>query len=1208
MHWNVRGIRDKNEKVCDRMKHFGASVCLLAETHAYQEQHGCAGFTWWPGPERPHTLARHASGGLAAMVADSLSSVAAESVTPDARFQHSMWLRVGLEDGSSLVIGEVYAPSRGAPSPAAVSAGDAGPGARSAMYDEIRLALACFRQRHPVLIVGDFNARVAANGDSKQDAEGAELLGFLAANNLTMLNSLPLCVGQFSRVEERGGRSQMSTIDYAIVPAEHVPIIQSMVIDESSPAGVSDHRALVLHVRIVSQPRTAPVVSSDRRVWRVHHITEETLQHYETVSSAAGRWCSDAFREVDQFADGAGFSVSEQVEFKQRTLTSAVAIVAQEVIGSKRARTSAERSCWNDDVEHANAVYTAARRHLQQVSGGGDSSAVQRALHEMRRTRTVWRRVFRRAKEADRMRRAELVESYDRDHKAWWYAVDSTHPAEPRGLPPMRLEDGNIAADNMESLARLVSVVRKLASPVDSNEENMFDDEFEQSVIEELRQFDERHDTCDELDGPIGQQEVSEALQKLDNGSSPGMDGLPPELFKYVGAGMVQAISMMFQYVFTHACCPQQWRQGLLVPIYKKEGDRADPNNYRTISLLPVLSKVFEHVLLKRLVTWAEQNKKLSDEQGGFRPGRCTMDQWFILNEIVGSRKEKNEPTALAFLDVRKAYDCTWQAGLWKALLDAGCNGQMLRVVRTLVEHSTRQVVAYNLTSDPIEMECGVPQGAVLSPFLYSKFIDGLVQELKKKNLGVLFNKRLVALLMYADDIVLLGTPDTLQAMLDVCTEYARKWRFEFNIKKSNVVLVSAPRFIKKFVDSKWFLGGKQLQVVDQYRYLGLMFDSQRRGRRYGSAVTKVYDKAEVVAGHVLWQCGYGRGLGTRAAMTLWRARVQAIMDYGAGLWGVFISPRSTVAKKSESIFCQFGRGLIGCGPSAASAFVRGELNMISQASRRDELALRLWHRLERADPDRLLAYVYKARTLDASQSRGRYSWCTAIKAVINRYSGTALERYLNHELPLPDSIDWKQIVRKAVKQVDNREWLVEARGKETPKKSLVAYLQAKQAPSMEPYTCHRYYRARRITSQLRAGTLPLMSLLATRAKLPSAVGTCCMCTANVEENARHFLLECPTLSSLRDQFVRTVRARLVGWADVELRVFERNMGFATDKALLFAMGLIPLACIDDDPGWHNEQDIAEVIWRSSMNYVMACWKRRLVLCGPPPRIPPAAA
>ena len=83
---------------------------------------------------------------------------------------------------------------------------------------------------------------------------------------------------------------------------------------------------------------------------------------------------------------------------------------------------------------------------------------------------------------------------------------------------------------------------------------------------------------------------------------------------------------------------------------------------------------------------------------------------------------------------------------------------------------------------------------------------------------------------------------------------------------------------------------------------------------------------------------------------------------------------------------------------------------------------------------------------------------------------------------------------------------------------------------------------------------------------------------------------------------MRTVRA------DVELRVFERNMGFATDKALLFAMGLIPLACIDDDPGWHNEQDIAEVIWRSSMNYVMACWKRRLVLCGPPPRIPPAAA
>ena len=106
-----------------------------------------------------------------------------------------------------------------------------------------------------------------------------------------------------------------------------------------------------------------------------------------------------------------------------------------------------------------------------------------------------------------------------------------------------------------------------------------------------------------------------------------------------------------------------QWRDGLIVNIFKK-GDREDPGNYRGITLLSVVGKVFCKILNNRLVQCLDKEGALHEGQAGFSNRGC-MDNVYTLNEIVQGRLRENKKTYALFLDIQKAYDTVWHDGLW---------------------------------------------------------------------------------------------------------------------------------------------------------------------------------------------------------------------------------------------------------------------------------------------------------------------------------------------------------------------------------------------------------------------------------------------------------------------------------------------------------------------------------------------------------------
>ena len=173
----------------------------------------------------------------------------------------------------------------------------------------------------------------------------------------------------------------------------------------------------------------------------------------------------------------------------------------------------------------------------------------------------------------------------------------------------------------------------------------------------------------------------------------------------------------------------------MIVNLFK-EGDRADPDNYRGISLISCLGKLYLSMWATRIAEHAEV--RLGERQGGFRARRSTVDQALILHEALLRRKRAGLDTHLCFVDFRKAFDTVWHEGLWKRMWDVGIRGKAWRVTRNLYSSSNACVKLGDNTSRSVPMRQGVRQGCPLSPTLFNLFVEELAERLRKSGFGAM--------------------------------------------------------------------------------------------------------------------------------------------------------------------------------------------------------------------------------------------------------------------------------------------------------------------------------------------------------------------------------------------------------------------------------------------------------------------------------------
>ena len=202
-----------------------------------------------------------------------------------------------------------------------------------------------------------------------------------------------------------------------------------------------------------------------------------------------------------------------------------------------------------------------------------------------------------------------------------------------------------------------------------------------------------------ELDEVPSKEELKTAMQRLKLGKTGGKNGIIPELVAFGSEELqerLQVISDVWgQQVVSH------WRDAEVVPMPKK-GDLHDCDNWRGISLLDIVGKVFARILQERLQKVVEDT--LLDSQCGFRKGRGCVDMIFVARQIVEKTREHNSTLYILFVDLRKAYDSVYRLALWKVLEKYGIPPTMLSIIRSFHEGMAAEVRVGNETTDLIEV------------------------------------------------------------------------------------------------------------------------------------------------------------------------------------------------------------------------------------------------------------------------------------------------------------------------------------------------------------------------------------------------------------------------------------------------------------------------------------------------------------------------
>jgi len=1026
---------------------------------------------------------------------------------------------------------------------------------------------ACLRKYSPlghVVFGGDLNAHTSMNGDkSPSDDAGAMLMRTVIDTDMLVVNAMDgLCTGGPTRRQVQQDGVQESTLDYVLCSPSLSSNITTLEIRDNQMG--SDHRPMVLNLRGLKTFKPGKVPA--REVWDISNIPlpEDDWSWVLACRDQFTKWIEEA-GGIIKTLDAANAESQRLADILDWSFQCALDEVAYTHLGTKfvRNRPTPGLDATTKLLIQQEQVAKEAMRMVYDQLGSTEGEKKRARKQLLAASRAVMSAAMRKREVAE-LTLFRDVEANQGDSKLFWGRFKRLRGTTRinKSPPPVATNDkGEAITDPVEVLRvwRRFSAAIASSNLEGTQEEGIYDDEYKAEVEDRLALLREARLHHPILDRPISRLEVWAAIRKLKLGKAPGEDGILTDILKTAADGVgtstmreggglgensvVSALCLLFNFVLDREVWPERWGTGVIFPLHKHDS-RLEPGNYRPITLLSVVGKMFGIVVNSRVMAYSEAVGAISDEQGGFRRNRGCPDQIFIWREILESRRERKLPTYATFVDVRKAYDTVWREKAYVDIHDAGINGKLWRQLQTMHAGLTRRVMHPLGHTDPFDVERGVAQGAVESPWIYSMFIDGLAKALKRAGHGIMIAGRRVPLLMYADDVVLMAsTQRELMAMNAIATDFARRNRFEYNGKKSGVMIFNTkPDALNRAKTAKWELFGKKVEVVDSYTYLGTV--TTRSGGEWTKHVLGAISRAKRRSNDLLYMCRYDRGIRPRTAVTLWQSLVRPILEYASEIWSGQI-PRY-LEQKAEAVQLKFVRGVVGLhknGSGVANEVLRAEVGCERLRDRWAKLRLGYWRRVFTAPRGRLLRDVaeFRRREWIASNGRGWGSrgWMPTMKATLDTYG---MKTAWDH----PEKISrtaggWKARVYRAVDghTDENRADTL------LTKPSTARYAALKDwGPNPENYSFssgevgklgqhvpERYLDDRfdlkgtRLKMLCRLGSLPVAERVGKerRPPWPAEYRTCSACNMGKIEDTNHLVMECPLYESKRVALLRQV-------------------------------------------------------------------------------------
>jgi len=356
---------------------------------------------------------------------------------------------------------------------------------------------------------------------------------------------------------------------------------------------------------------------------------------------------------------------------------------------------------------------------------------------------------------------------------------------------------------------------------------------FDENVENTGENIDVEENSINELNSEITIEEVEQCVKNLKNNKASGIDKILNEHIKTTFSKMKHIFVKLFNIVLNTGLIPETWTTGMINPIFKDKGDPKCAENYRPITLLSCLGKLFTAVLNIRLQKYADTNNIINDYQAGFRSGYSTTDNIFILHSLIQLQRNSKRKLYCAFIDLKQAFDTVWRAGLWQKLLSYNINGKFFKVIKSMYNGIKSCVTVNGTCSNFFNSNIGVRQGENLSPILFSLYLNDLHSFLQSSDEvnGVNientdFNSNIntylkLYILLYADDTVIVShSADDLQRALNAYETYCNTWKLTVNSSKSKIVIFSSGRQEQ----THFTFNNNPIETMKEYKYLGIFF------------------------------------------------------------------------------------------------------------------------------------------------------------------------------------------------------------------------------------------------------------------------------------------------------------------------------------------------------------------------------------------------
>ena len=973
-----------------------------------------------------------------------------------------------------------------------------------------------------IVVMGDFNGHIGLLGE-RINMNGQLLLDFSEETNLEIINMTRLD----GKATWKGRDGVRSAIDYFLGNNIVSRRVERLWVDEEGEIEIkSDHCMMVLE--LVTKKETK---KQEKR---------ETKEHRRWNLKRA-RW--ELYRgELKEWEDEEG-----DVNELNNRMKGDIIKAAEKGVGMRKLKSKKElKPWWNVEIKEARRLrrkLNRKRREAERRWARGeevDERKRREAWDKYNEQRIIVKNLIRKAISEWEKGEVERMRRKGEEGRREWY---EWLKGEKRGKDEVNeivvegrtYKEGEIAGAVQEyweeiSEARVIQV------------EKEWNIEMERAWMSE-----------GELNRPVSKEEVKRNIRVLKREKAAGVDTIPAEMYLEGGESMIENIRVLMNKIMEEEKVPEGWREARVTLIPKGGGkDKREIKSYRPVTIVNVICKILGSILKERLSREVEGNKVLSDEQNGFRRGRRGSDNIFIIGEIIERKRKENKKVWLAFLDVEKAYDKVNRESLWRILERCGVSEKVRNVIKSMYEGTRVKITLGEWTTEWVEVRRGVRQGCILSPLLFAVFMEELVQRIKRMGVGVNIDGEKLGILTFADDVVLMAeSREEMERMIEEVCRYGRDLEVKFSGEKSKIMEVGE----REQEEGEWMLGEKRMEVVEEYKYLGVIIGVngfgremnekvKRAGMMWGRMLNAVKERAnkyEVVRG--IW-----KGIGVPGVLY--------------GMEAIECSSRDI--KLLESIQNRIGRLGLGAKKWTAVEAIRGEMGWSSVEERVSKTKLKYKIRVEGMEDEAWVRRIYKwtggkskwgrecrsrLRKIGIKEGRNGEWRDTAGEVVVERGEG---------------------LIKHVVKRIEKsglEEW---RRGMER-KKTLERY-KIKEKPGRE-----RFYEGdwgSEILFKCRVGALEVNRRTW---RWNGGIKVCEECWVGgerVEETIEHVIVECEAYEDLRRRFDERMGEEIgqAEWQEVKGR---------DDAGVNFVLGL---------EDWGREMEGRMRIVRE---FLMKVWSRR---------------